>query len=98
MISLLNEKFVNTWVLIDDLKQKSGPQNRFASVLAAHWEYPMDLMFLDEHGDFVSKLNSFTDLHGVHLDVGHDANQYDRLGPSHLEVFMQHVQKFLKDH
>jgi hypothetical protein len=97
VIRLLNERFVSTWVLVDELKPYSDSQNPFASTLLAHWEYPMDLMFLTEAGAFVSKLNSFADLHGVHADVGHDPNHLDRSGPSHLEVFTEHARNFLKN-
>lgn len=97
MIRLLNEKFVSTWVLVDELKSHADSRNPFASTLLTHWAYPMDLMFLTETGTFVSKLNSFADLHGAHVDVGHDPNHLDRSGPSHLDVFTQHVRSFLQN-
>jgi hypothetical protein len=95
VIRMLNEEFVSTWVLVDELK--SNAQDPFASTLLAHWGFPMDLMFLTETGTFVSKLTSFGDLHGVHADVGHDPNHPDRSGPSNLEVFTQHVRHFLEN-
>ena len=35
--------------------------------------------------------------HGAHVDVGHDPNHLDRSGPSHLDVFTQHVRSFLQN-
>ena len=94
VISLLNENFVCTWALVDEVKKYQGPSQELANTLAKHWEYPMDLMFLSSAGKFVSKLNSFAQLHGVHPDVGHDGNVYDKFA-SHEQVFLKHAREFL---
>jgi hypothetical protein len=94
---LINEKFISTWVLIDELKQNAGKGNRLADTLAEHWEYPLDLMFLSPDGGFVSKLNSFRDLPNAHPDVGGEGNPFARHGRSHAEVFMRHAGRFLDE-
>ena len=97
VIKLINEKFVSTWVLIDDLKQRTETEHPLAKTLSDNWEYPLDLMFLTPEGQFVTKLNSFDDLPQAHPDVGHHANPRLRFeGRSHTEVFLDHVQKFLE--
>lgn len=95
VIRLVNEKFVSTWVLIDDLKQNADKQPRLADTLLKHWEYPLDLMFLNTHGEFVTKLNTFRDLPNAHPDVGHQENPFERHGPSHTDVFLRHAKRFL---
>ena len=92
VIKLINEKFVTTWALIDDLKQDTD--NPFGETLLSHWEYPLDLMFLTTGGKFVSKLNSFNDLPGAHPDVGHHGDPFARFGPSHADVFYSHAKQF----
>jgi hypothetical protein len=91
----INEKLVSTWVLLDELKQHTG--DRFADTLAAHWEYPLDLMFLSSDGAFVTKLNSFHDLPNPHPDVGGHGNPFARHGRPHAEVFLEHARSFLDD-
>jgi hypothetical protein len=92
---LLNDSFINTWVLLDELKQRAGKGDRFADTLADHWEYPLDLMFLSSDGEFVTKLNSFHDLPNPHPDVGGHGNPFARHGRPHAEVFLEHAQRFL---
>ena len=94
VIALLNENFVSTWVLIDELKKHVGQGDQFAETLADHWQYPLDLMFLTRRGKFVSKLNSFRDL-PAHSDVGHPKHPFSSQGPSHHDVFVTHVRRFL---
>ena len=94
---LINEKFVSTWVLIDDLKQCAEKGNRLADTLLKNWEYPLDLMFLTADGDYVSKLNSFRDLSNAHPDVGRPGNPFARFGQSHTDVFIWHAKRFLGD-
>lgn len=98
MIDLINEKFIATWVLVDDLKAPSAAGNRFAETLHSHWEYPLDLMFLSVDGEFVSKLNSFRDL-PAHPNVGHPTHFGDPLEPAipnKATIFFSHVMRFLQ--
>ena len=94
VIKLLNEKFVSTWVLIDELKKTADKPNRFADTLAKNWEYPLDLMFLTANGEFRTKLNSFRDL-PAHPEVGHPGHPFSRYAPSHVDVFLGHAKRFL---
>jgi hypothetical protein len=92
----IEDHFVSTWVLIDDLKQNTGKGDRFADTLFDHWEYPLDLMFLSSDGEFVSKLNSFRDLPNPHPDVGGHGNPFLRRGLPHSAVFLSHARQFLE--
>ena len=82
-------------MLLDELKQSAGTDNRFADTLDGHWEYPLDLMFLSSDGEFVTKLNSFRDLPNPHPDVGGHGNPFTRHGRSHADVFLAHARNFL---
>ena len=101
MIELINQEFVATWVLIDDLKKPSAEGNVFAETLQSHWEYPLDLMFLSMQGEFVSKLNSFRDL-PAHPNVGHPGhfgqpgNPFAQNTPNKATIFFAHAKRFLK--
>jgi hypothetical protein len=88
VITLLNDRFVSTWVLVDELKQRAEEGDTFAESLLTHWEYPLDLMFLNQNGQFVTKLNSFRDLPNAHPDVGHHGDPFGRFGPTHREIFL----------
>jgi hypothetical protein len=95
IINLINDNFVPTWVLIDDLKPFAAAGNRFAETLESHWEYPLDLMFLSSDGEFVDKLNSFRDL-PAHPNVGHP--NHALVGPdtpSKAAIFYAHARSFL---
>jgi hypothetical protein len=95
VIKLVNENFVSTWVLINDLKSYEGPQAQLAGTLSGHWEYPLDLMFLNVDGRFVTKLNSFQDF-PAHRDVGHPRHDtFSPFGPSHADIFLEHAREFL---
>ena len=95
VINLINENFVATWVLIDDLKKRTDKGNRFAGTLESNWEYPLDLMFLSSDGEFVTKLNSFRDL-PAHPNVGHPGHPFSPNTPSKADVFYSHARRFLK--
>jgi len=69
VISRLNQGFVCTTVIIDDVKKRAESGNEFAKQLAAHWSYPLQMIFLKPDGSLISKLNSFKDFPGVHPDV-----------------------------
>jgi hypothetical protein len=94
VIRLINENFVSTWVLIDELKKYVGAQEPFANTLASHWEYPLDVMFLTGDGRFATKLNSFRDF-PAHRDVGHPRHPFSPFEPSHADVFLEHARQFL---
>jgi hypothetical protein len=96
IIKLINDRFVPTWVLIDDLKPHTAAGNHFAQNLESNWEYPLDLMFLTSDGEFVSKLNSFRDL-PAHPNVGHP--HHALIGPdtpSKAAIFSAHAMDFLE--
>lgn len=95
VIDLINDKFVSTWVLIDELKANAGQHPELSATLLKNWEYPLDLMFLNANGDVVTKLNSFNDLPNAHPDVGHHGNPLARRGASHIEIFLDHANRFL---
>ncbi|MFN0052387.1 MAG: hypothetical protein ACKV0T_09350 [Planctomycetales bacterium] len=95
VIRLINEHFISTWVLIDQLKQSGDRHPGFGQTLLENWEYPIDLMFLTGAGEFVSKLNSFQDFPNPHPDVGYHGNPFGRRGPSHEDIFFRHAQRFL---
>jgi hypothetical protein len=98
VIDLINQKFVATWVLIDDLKKPSAEGNGFAETLQSNWEYPLDLMFLSSHGEFVSKLNSFRDL-PAHPNVGHPGHFGNPVAPNasnKATIFFSHAMRFLQ--
>ena len=94
VIARLNENFVCSTVLIDDAKRRAAQGDELAKQLAAHWTYPLEMMFLKPDGTLVSKLNSFKDFSGVHPDVAappgkprvEQAN--DR---AHAEAFLKHL-------
>jgi hypothetical protein len=96
VIRLINDNFVSTWALIDDLKQNSAAGDHFAGTLAEHWEYPLDIVYLSADGEFRSKLNSFRDLPNAHPDVGGHGNPFLRQGWTHSEVFRRHTKHFLQ--
>ena len=69
MISRLNEEFVCTLIIIDDLEKRAECGDNLAKLLAASWEYPVEMMFARPDGTVVAKLNSFKDFPGMHPDV-----------------------------
>ena len=69
VISRLNKSFVCTTIIIDDARKRAESGDPLAKQLAAHWSYPLEMMFLKSDGSLVSKLNSFKDFPGVHPDV-----------------------------
>jgi hypothetical protein len=99
VIDEINEKFVSTWIIIDDATKLAEKGDPLAKTLASHWEYPVDLMFLTPQGKVVSKLNSYKDFKDVHPDTAVPPGKY-RLAEgerkrSHVEVFLTHANAFL---
>lgn len=92
MITRLNENFVCTTVLIDDVRKYADAGDELAKQLKAHWTYPLQMIFLRPDGSVVSKLNSFKDFPGVHPDVAAPP------GKPRVEVTSEraHVDAFLK--
>lgn len=91
----LNQNFVSTWVLVDELKPRTKSGFPFADTLHKNWDYPLDLMFLTSEGEFVTKLNSFHDLPNPHPDVGGHGDPRARNGLQHSDVFLRHAREFL---
>jgi hypothetical protein len=94
VINRLNKRFVSTSIIIDDVQKRAESGDELAQRLAAHWEYPLEMMFLTPDGKLVSKLNSFKDFPGVHPDVSappkgmHVPVEHER---SHIELFLKQV-------
>jgi hypothetical protein len=94
VLSRLKKSFVCTTIIIDDAKKRAEKGDELAKVLAANWEYPLELMFLTPDGKLISRLNSFRDFPGVHPDVV--APPTKMRAPSnderfHIDVFLKHV-------
>jgi len=94
VIGRLNQDFVCTTIVIDDAKRRAGEGDELAKHLAAHWTYPLDMMFLRPDGSLIFKLNSFQDFPGVHPDVAAPPGKErvvvtdDR---AHVEMFLKHL-------
>jgi hypothetical protein len=70
IIDLINERFVSTWIVKDELEVLAKKGNKLAQDLDAGLAYPiMDLMFLTPDGRYVNKLNAWQDFLDVHPDV-----------------------------
>jgi hypothetical protein len=95
VIRMINENYVSTWVLIDDVKSYSGKEQRLAATLASNWEYPLDLMFLTSSGEFFGKLNSFRDFPNAHVDVGHPGTHLPD-SVAHSEIFLSKAKELLR--
>ena len=93
VIKRINERFVSTWILKDDMTTLAKKGDKLAQQLAVNYEYPMDLMFLTSDGRLISRLNSFHDFLEIHPDV--TAPQFTRRekrkNQSQVEVFMEHM-------
>ena len=94
VITRLNENFVCTTVIIDDVRKRAEKGDEFARQLVAHWTYPLEMMFLRTDGSLITKLNSFKDFPGVHPDVAAPPGKprvevtNDR---AHAEMFLKHL-------
>jgi hypothetical protein len=94
VIRRLNERFVSTSIIIDDLEKRAASGDELARRLVAEWKYPVEMMFLTPAGTLVSKLNSFEDFPGMHPDVAAPpGNRYRarRDEPSHSAIFLSHL-------
>jgi hypothetical protein len=94
VIRRLNQGFVCTSILIDDLEKPAATGDALAKLLATEWVYPVEMMFVTPAVKLVSKLNSFEDFPGMHPDVsappGHKHRTMDD-EHHHAEVFLKHL-------
>lgn len=96
VIETLNERFVCTWIIIDDIQKRlGGKENPLAATLLYLHQYPFDFMFLSPEGKFVTRLTSFKDLPGAHPAVSHPRREAQ---VSHVDVFLSTVDKFFGPH
>ena len=96
VIRRLNQDFVCTTVIIDDARRLAEQGDELAKQLAAHWTYPLEMMFLRPDGTLVSKLNSFRDFPGVHPDVAAPPGKERVVMASeraHVELFLRHLEE-----
>jgi hypothetical protein len=100
VIEEINDKFVSTWIIIDDANRLAESGEPLAKTLVTKWEYPITMMFLTPEGKFVSSLNSFKDFKDVHPDVAAPPGKFKpgegEAKRSHVEVFMDHVRAFFQ--
>ncbi len=83
-----------TAIIIDDLQKRAATGDELAKVLAANWEYPVEMMFATPACTLVSRLNSFKDFPIMHPDVAALAGEREVTGEeehSHPSVFLKHV-------
>jgi hypothetical protein len=96
VIARLNEGFVCTSLIIDEVNARAENGDELAKTLAANWRYPLEIMFLTPQGKLISRMNSFEDFPGVHPDVGapprHEKVSMEN-ERSHIDVFLTHVSK-----
>jgi hypothetical protein len=96
VIRRLNEKFVCTTVLIDDVKKRADKGDPLAKQLAAEWTYPLEMIVLRTDGTLAFKLNSFKDFPGVHPDVAAPPGKERVVLPderAHIEGFLKQLEE-----
>jgi hypothetical protein len=94
VINRVNERFVCTSIIIDDLEKKAANGDALAKQLVAEWEYPVEMMFVTPTCKLISKLNSFKDFPGMHPDVSAPpGNRFQTMEEkhSHIDVFLNHL-------
>jgi hypothetical protein len=94
VIARLNEKFVCTFIIIDDLEKRAEGGDELAKLLASEWVYPVEMMFARPDGTVVSKLNSFKDFPGMHPDVAAPPRTKHRVYDNehaHRGYFLEHL-------
>ena len=94
IIKLINDQFVSTWILKDDLEALAKKGDKLAQQLDANLEYPiMDLMFLTPDGRYLNKLNAFQDFLDVHPDVSipRSTRKQRETIKCNVDVFLEHV-------
>ena len=96
VIEILNDKFINTWIIIDDImKRLGGKEDQLATTLLCLHQYPLDFMFLSPEGKCITRLESFKDLRAAHPAVGHPRREPQE---SHVDVFLSTVAKYFGEH
>lgn len=100
VIDLINQTFVSTHVLFDDLNKRANQGDKLITELLAHWEYPLELIFMTPACKLVTKLNYFQDLPTIHRDVAHPPRSLRTGGTaewrSNEQIFLAHVAKHFK--
>jgi hypothetical protein len=92
VIETLNERFVSTWIIVEDIVPKlAADQAELATLLVQNHQYPFDFMFLSPKGELITRLTSFQDLRSAHPDVGHPHREGQE---SHADVFLATVAKY----
>jgi hypothetical protein len=94
VITRLNKRFACTSIIIDDVEKRAARGDELAKQLVAHWEYPVEMMFLTPAGALVAKLNSFKDFPGMHPDVSAPPGKRHVAGEdehSHRTIFLNQV-------
>jgi hypothetical protein len=92
VIAELNNKFVCTSIIIDDLEKQAAAGDELAKQLVGEWEYPVEMMFLTPACKVVSKMNSFKDFVGMHPDVAAPPGRQHHGLPDE----QSHTDRFLK--
>jgi hypothetical protein len=94
VITRLNSRFVCTSAIIDEVEKRAAGGDELARLLAAQWEYPVEMLFLTPPSAVVSKLNSFKDFPGMHAEVSAPPGKR-HLGRgdehSHRDLFLKHL-------
>ena len=98
VIAELNQRFVCTSVIIDDLQKKAAAGDAFAKRVADEWQYPVEFVFLSPDGKPVTKLNSYDDFPTVHPAVSSPpGKQRPGLGDeTHADEFLDHIARHFK--
>jgi hypothetical protein len=94
VITRINNRFVSTSIIIDDLEKRAASGDELANKLMPHWVYPVEMIFMKPDCTLVSKLNSFEDFPGMHPDVGAPPGKRHRAKAdeqSHSSVFLNHL-------
>lgn len=93
VIATLNEHFVCTWTIIDDIERRVGKRYpKLAETLLGKHQYPFDFMFFSPQGEFITRLTSFVDLPGANPAVGHP-HRSNEPQKNHTDVFLEALAK-----
>ena len=94
VIKRLKKDFVCTAIIIDDVNKRAEAGDELARQLAAHWKYPVEMIFLTPACRLVSKLNSYADFPGAHPDVVAPGSQVPVEDErAHVDAFLRHVDR-----
>ena len=92
----MNEEFICTSIIIDDVEKRAAGGNALAKRLAAEWVYPVEMMFLTPDSKVVAKLNSYEDFPTVHPDVSSPPTKQRpavNSAESHSERFLDLIER-----